>query len=264
MLARRLPPHWLAPDLMRGLAVVLAGLTLFGSPPALAQSPGVSQQFDAANDLYAEGQYEEAVEVYRDILDTGYASGALYHNLGNAYVRLNRTGPAVWAYERGRRLQPHDPRLRHNLEVVRRQAGLPQRGPPASGLAALVAGWPPWLLLGLGVVALSGGALGAVTRAAPGRLLARPSLGGWAAVGSGLLLVAVALGTSYVQAQERRAVVMEAAVPLRVAPADTAAVDTTLRSGTMLDLRARRGDWARVRLRDRSEGWVATSHVGDV
>ena len=245
------------------LAIVLTGLALLGAPlPDRSADP--SQQFRAANEAYAQGRYEEAVEGYRAILDAGHASAALYHNLGNAYVRLDRVGPAVWAYERGRRLRPDDPRLRHNLEYVRRQAGLPRTGLPPRGLSALVSGWPPLLLFGLGVLALCGGGLGVVMRAAPGRLLAWPSPGGWGALGGGLLLVAVALGTSYVQALERRGVVMEAAVPLRAAPTDTAAADTTLRPGTMLDLRARRGDWTRVRLGDQSEGWVATPQIGDV
>lgn len=248
---------------MQALAIALAGLALIGAPLP-DQSAAVSQQFGAANEAYAQGRYEEAVEGYRGILDAGHTSVALYHNLGNAYVRLDRIGPAVWAYERGRRLRPDDPRLRHNLEVVRRQAELPRPGLPPSGLAALVSGWPPLILFGLGALALCGGTLGAVLRAAPGQLLAWPSAGGWGAMGGGLLLVAVALGTSYVQAQERRGVVMEEAVPLRAAPADTAAADTTLRSGTMLDLRTRRGDWTHVRLGDRSEGWVATRQIGDL
>jgi tetratricopeptide (TPR) repeat protein len=248
---------------MSTLAILLAGLALIGAPLS-AQPASVSQQFDAANEAYAQGRYGEAVEGYRDILDAGHASAALYHNLGNAYVRLDRVGPAVWAYERGRRLRPDDPRLRHNLDYVRRRAELPRSSLPPRGLAALVAGWPPLLLFGLGVLVLCGGVLGTVLRAAPGRLLAWPSPGEWGAVGGGLLLVAVALGTSYVQAQERRGVVMEAAVPLRTAPTDSVAADTTLRPGTMLDLRARRGDWTRVRLGDRSEGWVATRQIGDV
>jgi tetratricopeptide (TPR) repeat protein len=248
---------------MSTLAIFLTGLALLGAPPP--DSPGaVSRQFDAANEVYAQGRYEEAVEGYRDLLESGHASAALYHNLGNAYVRLDRVGLAVWAYERGRRLRPDDPRLRHNLDYVRRRAGLPRPGLPPQGLAALVAGWPPLLLFGLGVLALCGGVLGVVMRAGSGRVLAWPSPGGWGAMGGGLLLVAVALGTSYVQAQERRGVVVEAAVPLRAAPTDTAAADTTLRPGTMLRLRARRGDWTRVRLGDRSEGWVATRQIGDV
>lgn len=256
-------PFWLYLESMRLLAVVLVGLGLIISP-VWAQSASVAQQFEAANAAYAQGQYEEAVEKYRTILTDGYESAALYHNLGNAYVRLDRTGPAVWAYERARRLRPEDPRLQHNLEFVRSRTDLSRRGPPSRGLAALVAGWSPLLLFGIGVLALCIGGLAAVVWVDPeGTLVWRAPMA-WGPMGVGLLLVAVAIGTSYVQAQERRAVVMDEAVPLRTAPADTADADTTLPAGTMVDLRTRHSEWWRVRLGDQTEGWIASPALGEI
>lgn len=248
---------------MRLLAVVLGGLGLIISP-VWAQPASVAQQFEAANEAYAQGQYEEAVEKYRTILKDGYASAALYHNLGNAYVRLDRTGPAIWAYERGRRLRPGDPRLQHNLEYVRSRAELSHRGPPSRGLAALVAGWSPLALFGIGVLALCVGGLAAVVWTDPDGTLGWRAPGVWGPMGVGLLLVSVAIGTSYVQAQERRAVVMDETVPLRTAPTDTAEADTTVPAGTMVDLRTRQSEWWRVRLGDRTEGWIASPALGEI
>ncbi|MEF8816773.1 MAG: SH3 domain-containing protein [Salinibacter sp.] len=248
---------------MRLFAVLLGGLGLIVSP-AGAQPASVAQGFAEANEAYAHARYEEAADTYRALLDSGHASAALYHNLGNAYVRLGRTGLAVWAYERGRRLRPEDRRLQHNLEYVRRRAELPRRGPPPTGLGALVAGWSPLALFGLGVLAMCAGGFGAVVRAGPNHGAAWPTPAVWGAMGAGLLLVAVALGTSYVQAQERRAVVMDASVPLRAAPADTAAVDTTLRSGMLVAPAAERNGWVRVRLGDRTEGWVGARALKEI
>ena len=248
---------------MKILAVLLSGLGLIASP-AGAQPASVVQRFAKANEAYARAQYEEAADKYRALLDSGHASAALYHNLGNAHARLGRTGPAVWAYERGRRLRPTDRRLQHNLEYVRRRAELPRRGPPPTGLGALVAGWSPLVLFGIGMLALCAGGFGAVVRADPGRSVAWHAPIAWGPVGAGLLLVAVALGTSYVQAQERRAVVMNAAVPLRAAPADTAAVDTTLRSGMLVAPDTERNGWVRVRLGDRTEGWIGSRALKDI
>ena len=232
--------------------------------PACAQPSSVAQRFEAANEAYAGSQYEDAVEKYRAILDAGHESAALYHNLGNAYVRLDRTGPAVWAYERGRRLRPGDPRLEHNLEYVRRRAELPRRGAASSGLAALVVGWSPLVLFGIGGLALCAGGLGGVVRGGPDWASAwkGPAMGGL--VGAGVLLIGAALGTSYVQAQERRAVVMEEGVPLRAAPADTAAADTTLRSGTFVNPEAERNGWTHVRLRDQTQGWIAPGALAEI
>lgn len=231
---------------------------------AAAQPDRLLRRFEAANEAYAGGRYERAVDGYRSVLDAGYASGALYHNLGNAYSRLDRVGPAVWAYEKARLLRPDDPRLRHNLEYVRRRAGLPLRGLPSRGFAALVAGWSPLLLFAGGVLVLSIGGLGMVFKDAWTRPLDVPSLAGWGLGGAGLLLIVVAMGTSYVQEQEQRAVVMSGDVPLRTAPDDAAAPDTTLPAGAMLEVQARQTEWVRVHLRDRTAGWVPARALDDV
>ncbi len=242
----------------------LAGILVWIAAPATAQSDRLLQRFEAANEAYVQGKHEQAVETYRALLDAGHASAALYHNLGNAYVRLDRVGPAVWAYERARRLRPDDPRLRHNLAYVRSQAGLPQVGLPSRGLAALVGGWSPLLLFVGGLLLLSGGLIGAVFEADVGRILAWRLPIAWGPVAAGLVLVAAALGSSYVQAHERRAVVMSEAVPLRTAPADTAASDSMLQEGTMLEVQAPQAQWQRVRLGNGTEGWVAVHALSEV
>ncbi len=245
------------------LALLVGGLGLMVASAA-AQPDRLLRRFEAANEAYAKGRYEQAAEDYRSILDAGYASGALYHNLGNAYVRLDRVGPAVRAYEQARRLRPGDPRLRHNLEHVRRRAGLPLRGLPPRGLAAVVAGWSPLLLFGGGVLVLSVGGLAVVFRDEWRQHLGKGPAVGWGLGGVGLLLIVVALGTSYVQSHERRAVVLTENVPLRAAPAEAAASDTTLPAGGMLEVQARRPEWTRVRLPDRTDGWVPARALGDV
>lgn len=249
--------------LMHRFVLLLGSLGLIVSS-AVAQPNRVLRHFEAANEAYTEGRYEQAVTEYEAVLDAGYASGALYHNLGNAYVRLDRVGPAVWAYEKARRLQPADPRPQHNVEYVRRRAGLPLRSLPPRGLAALVAGWSPLLLFITGGMLFGGGLIGAVIRAGPNAPPAWPRSWVWGSVGAGLLLIIVALGTSYVQARDRRAVVMSESVPVRPVPDDTAASDTTLKEGAMLEIRARRNEWTRVRLRDGTAGWMPARALGEV
>ena len=73
------------------LVLLTGGLGLLVASAA-AQPDRLLRRFETANEAYAQGRYEQAVEGYRDILDAGYASVALYHNLGNAYVRLDRVG----------------------------------------------------------------------------------------------------------------------------------------------------------------------------
>ena len=244
--------------------VLLGGLLGLSALSAAGQPDRLRQRFGAANEAYAQGRHEDAVEAYRALLNDGIASVALYHNLGNAYVRLGRTGPAIWAYEKARHLHPDDPRLRHNLDYVRRRAGLPQVGHPPRGLAALVAGWSPLLLFVGGLLLLSGGLAAAVLwGGADGRAAWRtPSA--WGPVVAGGLLVVTALGTSYVQAHDRRAVVTSELTSLRASPSETAAADSTLPGGVMVEVQGSRNQWRRVRLGDDTVGWLPATALREV
>ncbi len=83
-------------------------------------------------------------------------------------------------------------------------------------------------------------------------------------IGAGVLLVAVALATSYMQAQERRAVVVDKEAMLRSAPTDTAPADTTLRSGMLVTHGAERKAWTRVQMRGRTGGWIPSGALAEI
>lgn len=248
---------------MRVLMLLAGGLGLI-VVPTVAQPDSLDRRFAAANEAYAQGRYERAAKGYKSILNADYESVALYHNLGNAHVRLNQVGRAIWAYERGQRLRPDDPRLQHNLEYVRRQAKRPLGGLPPRGLVALVAGWPPFVLFGLGWLALGMGGATAVIKAGSDQYLAwRPHIA-WGPVAVGLLLVAVAFGASYVQTHDRRAVVVSERASLRDAPEEAAATSSTVEEGAMVEMEARRAEWIRVRLRDQSMGWMPARALKEI
>ena len=76
------------------------------------------QTFDRANRLVESGSYEEAIHHYHSVLETGYVSGSLYHNLAGAYFRMDQIGESVRYYERARRLLGDDPQLLHNIQIV--------------------------------------------------------------------------------------------------------------------------------------------------
>jgi len=232
-----------------------------------AQSDRPDRAFERGTAAYRQGQYDRAVRHYRTALESGYASAALYHNLGTAYARLERPGPAIRYYEKARRLQPNDARLRHNLEQVRRRAGVypdPLAQGPARLLGALVPGWAPLVLLGAGLLLFGGGLVAAVRWTRPDRPAPWARPGVWGPVVGGLLLAGVALGTSYLQSLERRAVVVASETPVRAAPDAGAAPDTTLSEGRMVEMGERRASWQEVRLADGTTGWVPVRALGAV
>jgi tetratricopeptide (TPR) repeat protein len=248
---------------MRRLLLLLGGFGLLAAP-AVAQPDSLTHRFEAATALHTQGQYKRAVDAYRALLDAGHASGPLYYNLGNAYARLGRLGQAIRYYEKARRLRPGDPRLAHNLEQVRRRAGVYPAVLPPRGLPGIVQNWSPLALFVAGWLLLGSGLAVAVAWTRPGRTdpWRHPLV--WGPLAGGLLLVAGALGTSFLQSQEQRAVVVTTQAALRTAPAPAAVSDTTLPEGTMLAVRERRSQWTQVRLADGTVGWVPSRLLGDV
>ena len=55
-----------------------------------AQSP--EELMAKANSLYQEERFNEAAEIFEQIIFNGYESEDLYYNLGNAYYRMGMLG----------------------------------------------------------------------------------------------------------------------------------------------------------------------------
>lgn len=75
--------------------------------------------FENANAEYSEGNYEEAINLYEEIIENGQASVAVYYNLGNAYYKLNEVGPSIYYYEKALQLAPNDEDVKNNIEFAR-------------------------------------------------------------------------------------------------------------------------------------------------
>lgn len=64
--------------------------------------------FKNANSAYNAGQFEKAVMLYKEILESGLHSAELYFNLANSYYRLNQVGESIFYFEKAKQLQPTD------------------------------------------------------------------------------------------------------------------------------------------------------------
>jgi tetratricopeptide (TPR) repeat protein len=104
--------------------LVLVGILFIGMvsvPRIQAQSEAWAVVFARANQLYEEGRYQEAVAKYEEILASGMQDGRVYYNLGNAYFKQDKLGPAILNYERAQRLMPRDEDIKVNLAYARSQ-----------------------------------------------------------------------------------------------------------------------------------------------
>lgn len=78
--------------------------------------------FENANAAYNAGQFEKAVMLYKQILETGEHSAELYFNLGNSYYRLNQVGESIFYFEKAKQLQPTDEDINVNSSFAQNMA----------------------------------------------------------------------------------------------------------------------------------------------
>lgn len=91
------------------LPVLLMSLWGFAADPQMEQQ---------AEQLYGEGKYADAADLYNKMLADGMESATLYYNLGNCYYKLGENTRAILNYERSLLLDPGDAMARYNLKMA--------------------------------------------------------------------------------------------------------------------------------------------------
>jgi hypothetical protein len=77
--------------------------------------------FRQANQYYNQKEYENAIAIYQQLIDSGYNDAVLCYDLGNAYFKSNQVGYAVLWYERALRLAPNNKDIQYNLAFANQQ-----------------------------------------------------------------------------------------------------------------------------------------------
>ncbi|BAO54923.1 tetratricopeptide repeat protein [Nonlabens marinus] len=85
---------------------------------AIAQNDAGYSAFAKANTAYTNGDYQEAINSYNSILQSGLQSAEVYFNLGNAYYKQNEVGPAIFNYEKALQLDPGNKEVKNNLRFA--------------------------------------------------------------------------------------------------------------------------------------------------
>ncbi len=97
------------------LAVLLA-LVTFGAD---ARSESLDEIYDAGNNAFWNGEYNEAITQYEKLESLDVRSVPLSYNLGTSYARVGKLGSAIRHYERAIKLDPGHTDSHHNIAVIR-------------------------------------------------------------------------------------------------------------------------------------------------
>ena len=130
---------------MKTLAIFLLAVAALGFP-----IKGQAQTLDDAHRAFAGGHYHDSTLGYQAILaQKGYSAPVLF-DLGNSYYREGNFAPAILAYQRAEWLSPNDPDIAANLQLARKQAGLPATEPPPWEKVSQILNASGWAWVGCG------------------------------------------------------------------------------------------------------------------
>jgi tetratricopeptide (TPR) repeat protein len=221
-----------------------------------------AQDWNIANELYAQGNYTTALDSYLAIEQSEMVSADLYYNIGNCYYKLSDIPHAVLYYERALKLNPHHVDARNNLEVA--QASVQDRieSVPKFILAEWMDnlkyslssdGWA-WLTVALFVIVL----LLLTGFRQFGRVSARKASFVLACVVFVLTLCSFSLALSQRAdaLSDKGAVVMSPVSSVKSSPGTSGTSLFIIHEGTVLEVKDVVGDWYRVTIADGREGWI--------
>jgi tetratricopeptide (TPR) repeat protein len=219
----------------------------------LAARADFTQDFAAANQLYAQGKFAEAAVKYGQILDSGLQSPALWFNDANAEFKSGHLGRAIAAYRHAALLAPRDAEVRANLQFVRNQVG---------GGTVTESRWRTWLgtlslrewtglttaLFWLTLVLLT---LGQLRPALSARTRGLVWTGIWLTLFSGSALAVQGLGH-----YQHPTAVVTASTLARSGPFDDAQPTFTPKDGAELVVLDRHDNWVQVTDQAGHTGWL--------
>jgi len=259
--------RWIA---LAVLTILAVAATIGSGWPAAAPEGGTPDElFTAGNSAYEEERYADAVAAYQKILGFGVTDPRVLYNLGNAYFRLGRLGPAILNYERALRLDPSDREARDNLELsrglIRDRVGEPELQYPIRVVKETLEAIPTpsiaWVFLAcVWSVATAAGAIPLSGSWVRRRLLA------YATVALSLLALTTGVSLLYRGRQDAApiAIVLEDRIDVRSGPGEENTILFTVHEGTRLDLRNSLERWVQVSLPNGLSGWVPVAALEKV
>ncbi len=219
---------------------------------------------------YANGNYQEAIRQYEEVLKEG-VSADLYYNLGNAYFRTDNITQAVLAYERAAKLSPGDDDIRFNLQFARSKTVdkiIPEN-------EIFLATWYKT------IVNLTDSNTWAAVSIAAFLLMLVMFMGylfgssTWMIKGGFYLAMAtmvIFIATVFLSWQQKSdaqnrdgAVIIVPEVEVKKTPSDGSANEMVLHEGTSVNItdRSMKG-WRGIRLTDGREGWLKETDVEEI
>lgn len=249
----------------RSLLMTMLGLFWAIGLSAKAELP---TNWTKASEAYQDKQYAEALRLYEGFIEDGYASAALFYNMGNAYYRQDKIGLAILYYEKALKLSPRDAAVRANLDLAQSQQVDQIQALPSffldrwqQSLQSIFSS-NTWSILGLLLLWTGVGGLIFWLLAAERTQRKRGFI-----IGATLLVLSIipfylSAGRASFERNPGTAILLEAEYGLRTAPEEESTVILPLHEGVKVAIIDRIGEWMKVQLQDGAQGWLPEEALG--
>jgi len=241
--------------------------------PWLAFAPGCSAAIDAetasrfqsAESAFAAAKSEQdflaVAGQYQQILDSGFCSGAILYNQGNAFLKAKQPGRAIAAYQQAKRYRPNDPLLDSNLRTAFRQTGIE----PTNSILSRLLFWQNWISYGGKFVWTTVLLLTAIVCWFLARIVGRPYLRRIEIAATALTILAL-LSTGYdwyrFEFIQHGVVVIDQVVARKgAAESNDPAFTEALPEGTQCVVTETVADWHHITIVNAGNGWVPKSSL---
>jgi len=227
-----------------------------------ADNDAARSLFYEAGFLYKDGEYESAIEKYKEIIYDGRESANVYYNLGNCYYKIGKIGKSLLNYERAIRFKPRDSDLISNYKFVKSLVNDNVLEPEINWFKKLESKYlssisvNEMMLIHFVLMILSMGLFIYFFFLA----LKHKKYSLYIV----LLVTTVVVHTIVLQAKmipERRAAIILAKTESRFEPTEESTTHYKLPEGAKVTLLSKEGDWIKVKRVDGKMGWVHRSYI---
>ena len=224
--------------------------------------------WNAANEAYAQGRWEDAVNDYTAIAEASMESAPLWCNLGSAWYKSGNLGKAILCYERALKLDPSYEDAKYNLELLNAMKLDRLESVPELILATWMKNLgrtldsDSWAVCFLVFLVLT---LAMVLLFILGSSATSRRAGFFTGVVC-LLLAVASLSFSLWQKNEYmkadKAIIMKPVSSVKSSPSGDSAKDLfVLHEGTKVQVLDNVGGWSNIELSDGRQGWLPSSDI---
>ena len=239
----------------------------FVSAATLKEAQGLMEQ---GNNSYADKKYEQAIDAYQKVINLGYESTPLFYNLGNSYYREGKIGFAILYYEKALKLSPGNSDVLHNLAIANAKTIDKIDAMPKFFLFQWweslleifsVTGWS-YVVFALYLLLLL--SIGIYFFAATLNIQRYSVYLGLTLAVFLIMTAAIWIVNLNREWHVKDAVVIDEAVPVKLAPDSTSGDAFVIHEGLKVRELDNVGKWVNIRLQDGKEGWALRDELGAI